>query len=295
MATERLFDRFVMVDWSAASQPTRGEDSIWRASYDVLSGTRQCINHPTRADAFRSIRAELVAAPDRRVLLGFDFALGYPEGFAARMFKPGSSWRAVWGAISEEIVDDDDNGNNRFPAAARLSERAGMSPGPFWGCPADRAVGALRATKPATFMGLPEFRLAERRLREGGRRPFSVWQLFGAGAVGSQTLLGIPVVRRLAEDPALSKRFRIWPFETGCDPYPTRSGAGSIIVAEVWPSMFEFVAVPNQVRDAAQVTAVCEQLGEIDRAGRLGELFAPSLTLEQSSVVEREEGWILGA
>jgi hypothetical protein len=170
-----------------------------------------------------------------------------------------------------------------------------MSPGPFWGCPADQAVGALRPTKPATFMGLPEYRLTEQRLRARGKRPFSVWQLYGAGAVGSQTLLGVNVIRRLAEDPQLSKRIRIWPFETGCDPNPTRSGPGSVVVAEVWPSMFEIPDDPRQVRDAAQVTALAEQLAEIDRAGRLGELFTPELTADESAIVEREEGWILGA
>jgi len=37
----------------------------------------------------------------------------------------------------------------------------------------------------------------ERKLLASGRRPFSVWQLLGCGAAGSQTLLGLPVCERL--------------------------------------------------------------------------------------------------
>ena len=52
-----MFDRFVVVDWSANSTPKRGRDSIWIA---VLDGHGVSVSNPsTRAAAEESL-AELV-------------------------------------------------------------------------------------------------------------------------------------------------------------------------------------------------------------------------------------------
>jgi hypothetical protein len=70
-----------------------------------------------------------------RVLVGFDFAYGYPRGFAAALGLTGTPWRAVWRYLTNEISDDPrTNINNRFEVAAQLNARLGSHV--FWGRPA---------------------------------------------------------------------------------------------------------------------------------------------------------------
>lgn len=290
---QRLFDRFVLLRWSSASKPTRGDDSVWRATLDVATGKVDVVNHATRADATAALTDELLAAVDERVLVGVDFPLGYPAGFAARLSKGDANWRAAWGAITDEVVDAPTNENNRFAAADRLNIRAGMSPGPFWGCAPGDATGSLAPDRPSTLFGLADHRLVERRLASAGHRIPTVWQIHGAGTVGGAALLGIPVLRRLSEHPTLARRIRIWPFDTGCDLVPTRGSTGAIVIAQVWPAAFTPDDGQHALPEVAQLVGVCKHLATLDASDRLGPLFAPSLPPDEARAVEREEGWIL--
>jgi 3',5'-cyclic-AMP phosphodiesterase len=294
-ALRRTFDRYVMLHWTAASKPTRGEDTLWSASLDARGGDVEIVNHPTRTHAIDSIVAALTAAPEDRVFVGIDVPLGFPSGFANRLSKGSGNWRAVWAAIAEEVVDSPTNENNRFRAADRINVRAGMSPGPFWGCPIDLATASLPVARPSTFFGLDERRLVGRRLRDAGHTVATAWQLVGKGSAASETLLAVAALRRLTEHPHVGRRIRVWPFDTGCDPEPTRLGAGSVVVAEVVPELFGVDADTHGLREVAQVTGVCQHLARLDRDGTVGELFAPDLTPEELRSVEREEGWVLGA
>ncbi|MEO6651177.1 MAG: cobalamin biosynthesis protein CbiG [Ilumatobacteraceae bacterium] len=293
MAT--LFDRIVVAAWSDADAPTRGADSIWRASIDVRSGEVTCVNHATRHLATRALIAELAETAGMRVFLGFDFPLGFPDGYAERLLQPGATWRSVWTAVDEAVDDDEDNSNNRFDAGAALNARAGMSPGPFWGCPPDADHGSVRPTRPGTFAGLSEFRIAESRLAARGVAAPAVWQLAGRGATGGRMLLGLPLVRDLAERSGLSRRIRLWPFETGCTPEPTRAAGDAIVIGEVWPWSFEHDPKAHELPDAARAISTAQFLARADRAGSLGLMFDPDLRIEDVAAVERQEGWILGA
>jgi len=290
-----LFDRIVLAAWSDADIPTRGDDSIWRASIDVSSGEVTCVNHATRHLATRALIDELEQTSGKRVFLGFDFPLGFPDGYAERLLKAGANWRAVWTAIDEAVDDHDDNSNNRFDAGAALNARAGMSPGPFWGCPPDADHGSVRPTRPGTFAGLSEFRIAERRLATRGVATPAVWQLHGPDSTGGRTLLGLPLVRDLAERSGLSRRVRLWPFETGCTPEPTRAAGDAIVIGEVWPWSFELDPTAHQLPDAARAISTAQFLARADRAGALSLMFDPDLRGEDLAAVERQEGWILGA
>lgn len=290
----RLFDRYVMLRWSTADKPTRGDDSVWRVALDTATGEVDVVNHATRSDAVAALTQELLAvADDERIFLGVDFPLGYPAGFAERFARGGANWRAAWAAITDEVVDSPTNENNRFVAADRLNDRAGMSPGPFWGCPPGEAVGSLGADRPPTLFGLAEHRIVERRLAGAGIAMPTVWQLAGPGAVGGAALLGIPVLRRLSEHPTLARRVRIWPFDTGCDLIPTRGSTGAIVVAQVWPAAFARDEGTHALPEIAQLAGVCRQLAALDATGRLGERFAPALSVDEYKVVEREEGWVV--
>lgn len=295
MTTARLFDRIVIAGWSDADTPTRGDDSIWRASIDVATGDVGCVNHATRHQATRGLVTELTATEGATVFVGFDFPLGFPNGFARRLVSGAANWRAVWTAVDDVVRDHDDNSNNRFEAGAALNTRAGMSPGPFWGCPPGESHGSVQPTRPRTFLGLPQFRIAEQRLAAKGVSTPTVWQLHGEQAAGGMALLGMPLVRELAERSGLAKRVRLWPFETGVTTTPTRAAADAIVLGEVWPWSYPLDPLAHPLPDAARAISTAQHLAALDRAGELGALFHPAVRDEDRLVVEREEGWILGA
>jgi hypothetical protein len=110
--------------------------------------------------------------------------------------------RAVWGYIEGRISDNDRNVSNRFDVAASINQQLGRH-APFWGRPENlvltlpfRKEVVYRAPEPG---GLSEWRQAEQQLQRFKTRPQSVWKLAGAGAVGSQSLVGIPVVAPLRD------------------------------------------------------------------------------------------------
>ena len=299
----RLFDVLVMVDWSGSARPKRGRDSIWSCGLDAHTGSVELVNHPTRAAARFAVREMLVAASNRRVLVGFDFPFGYPAGTAAAVGLEGAApWRALWDHVADVVTDDDRNRNNRFEVAAALNARISPSAGPFWACPPRLASPTLSTRKAPGFphpspLGQPllEFRLTERLLRAHGRHAFSVWQLLGAGSVGGQALLGIPTVAALCAEPTLSARSRVWPFTTGFTRDPTEGAADAVVHAEIWPSSVPVDLTRHPIRDGAQVLSVCHHLAALDRDGRLAALFAPSLSDQDAALAVAEEGWILGA
>ena len=294
-----MFDLVVMVDWSASSTPKTGADSIWIGGLDAATGEVTCENARTRRQAEQRLRDVLVAHPDRRILVGFDIAYAYPSGVAPCV-HPRGDWRGVWEHLAGVIEDDERNSNNRFAVAAALNAALGPGPGPFWGCPPSRASSTLDPRRvhavPIASPGGPilERRLTEQRLLDRRLRPSSTFQLYGNGCVGSQTLVGIPVLHRLVGDPALRDRTEVWPFTTGLVADPTGGRPDTIVHAEVWPSLLPVDRTLHGVKDAAQVIGLCRHLAALDRDGRLSTLFAPPVPSEALARVLREEGWILG-
>lgn len=284
-----MFDRYVVVDWSANSTPKLGRDSIWIATLDETSDV-SVVNVATRREAEGCLVELFEGHPASTTLLGVDFSLGFPAGTAAALGLAGTPWSATWAMLAERICDDDRNGNNRFTVAGELNRRLTAGAAPFWGCPPSAASDHLTTTKPAATEVLAQFRAAEEVLRSQGRRPFSSWQLLGAGAVGSQSLLGIPRLDRLRR--RFGDRVEVWPFTTGVEA-PVLSD-GTIVVAEVWPSMLDVEVAGADVRDAAQVDATARWLADSDAAGGLDAMFSPALSPEVLEAAIAEEGWVLG-
>jgi hypothetical protein len=285
-----MFDRFVVVDWSANSTPKLGRDSIWIGVRDS-AGDVSVTNLSTRSSAEAFLVDLFESDPVSSTLVGVDFSLGYPAGTAAALGLTGTAWAAMWALLAGRIVDDDRNGNNRFAVAAALNQQLTGAASPFWGCPPSAAGRHLTATKPPDSGRLGMFRATEDLLRARGRRPFSSWQLLGAGAVGSQSLLGIARLHALRT--RLGERLEVWPFTTGL--HTPTLGEGTIVVAEVWPSMLAGDDAGEMVRDAAQVCAAARWLAETDRSGGLGALFTPALPPMVAAAAVAEEGWVLGA
>jgi precorrin-8X/cobalt-precorrin-8 methylmutase len=287
-----MFDHFVMVDWSAASVPRTGPDSIW-VCWRGPGGAKWLENPRTRHRA-RALLAEWLAAAHtrgERVLVGFDFPFGYPAGFAAKLGLSGPPWRAVWDEIARLIKDDKHNGNNRFDVAEAFNRRISSASFPFWGRPAKSQRAHLAATRPSyNTEGLAERRCIDGREYMPGAQP--CWKLCYPGSVGSQTLTGIPVVRALRDDPRWRDAARIWPFETGLRPPENPS----VVFAEVYPSLWKKQIPPSKPKDAAQVGFVAHFFAERDRSDDLVRFFAgdPGLSAADRRLVEHEEAWALG-
>src|SRR5262249_42939715 len=107
---------------------------------------------------------------------------------------------------------------------------------------------------------------------------------------------GIPVVRRLRDDPRFAGAIRVWPFETGLAAPAPANGEGRIVLAEIYPSLIAIAPRPGEVKDSAQVRAVARWFAAHDEAGPPAASFAgdPALTQAERRIVESEEGWILG-
>lgn len=298
----RLFDNYVIVDWSAAAAKATGADSIWIGVLrrDVRLKLRfEADNPPTRHAAMDRLAGLLdeFARRGDRTLLGFDFPMGYPAGTAAALGLASGPdlppWAAMRAFLAREIKDKADNSNNRFQVAARMNRLISGGPFPFWGCPPRDALTTLQPKKTRAHGpgDLAEFRLTDRAAK--GTSP--VWKLYTAGSAGSQALTGIARLEALrARWPSM----RLWPFETGLSTLTREALEGvDVVAAEVWPSLLPVTPAPGEVRDMAQTRTLARHFADLDEAGRLARLFdAPAgLSAEQQALVVGEEGWILGA
>ena len=273
-----MFDRVIIVDWSAAStaSPRRpSADAIWMADIDLHRET--CHYHRTRASAEAQLLAAIHAAQGagQRLLIGCDFPFGYPAGFAQALTGQASA-RAIWAYLADAIKDSDDNANNRFAVASAVNARFGN--GPFWGCPVAAQTAHLSPRKRVDYTALP---FDERRLIEQmvpAAQP--VWKLFTTGSVGSQSLMGLPMIHRLAQLQGVS----VWPFDNALAP---------VVLAEVYPSLLapqvaHHLAQAGAIKDAVQVQLLARALMRQPR-----QKMAQMLALPDPAA--REEGWILGA
>ena len=296
----RLFSAYVIVDWSAAAKPTTGADSIWIGvlKRDVrFRMAFESYNPATRGEAEKRLGIILDDLKKRgeRALLGFDFPLGFPRGFANALKLSGEpTWRAVWDQLDRMVKDKADNTNNRFGVGSEINRRLTGGPFPFWGCPPKDALTTLQPKRSRAHGSddLPEFRHADLAAKGAA----SIWKLYYNGSVGGQALLGIPAVRRLKL--ARGEAVRVWPFETGFGPLTEADLEGvDVVVAEVYPSMLKADGAPGEVKDLVQVRTTAEHFARLDEANRLGALFGPPKAAPAESVLdaEREEGWILGA
>lgn len=262
------WDTVVMIDWSGGNQrpvkPTA--DAIWacRARAGVAE---EPVYLRSRQAAERWIR-DMVAeerAAGRRVLIGFDFPFGFPKGFARSLAGVDDPF-AVW-AWLEARIEDTLTANNRFDVAGQINA---LFPGvgPFWGNGLKRDITDLpRKGTIRTNHAMPEKRAAETRAKGA----FPVWQLSGAGAVGGQVLMGLPVLHRLRRDLGM----RVWPFE------PLESDLAAV---EIWPSLTVGPAPEGWIKDQWQVFEVARVVSALS-SEKLAEML---------DVDAPEEGWIFG-
>lgn len=269
------FKTVVMVDWSARSAPSPVKPTKDSIFIGVSRGGREeTTYHRTRLAAMSALTElldeELRAG--RRVLVGFDFPFGYPQGFARAVTGTDDPF-AVWEWLAKRIEDDDRNRNNRWDVAATLNA---MFPGvgPFWGCPEARASAVLPAKGRARRgHGMEERREVERLLPKAQ----TCWKLFTTGSVGSQVLMGLPHVQRLRV--RFGETLAVAPFEAPDAP---------IVLAEIYPGLID-AAVKARVREGEILDA-----GQVRLVARAFARLAPKRLDALLREGNREEGWILG-
>lgn len=289
----RLFNAYVVVDWSAASTPKQGKDSIWIGvlKRDVRFRLAfEAHNPATREEAMKvlgAIFAELKRKGER-VLVGFDFPLGFPAGTAGALKLKDPTWAGVWAFLAKDMVDKPTNVNNRFAVANKMNRLMTDAARPFWGAPPKDVQTWLSATKPEAAKGdMPALREADKAAKAK-----SVWQLSGVGAVGGQALVGIPRVKALLD--GFGERARVWPFQTGWRVQTETDLEGiDVVFAEVYPALHGAKPEAGEVIDRAQVRATAEHFAKLDEQGKLGAAFGPGDGAKVQAV-ESEEGWILG-
>lgn len=261
-----------MVDWSGGNDTGARprKDAIWACV--VREGAAEApvyLRNRGLAEDWLAALIEAELQAGRRLALGFDFPFGYPTGFAAALTgqaDPLALWR--WFATR---VSDAPTENNRFDLAGEINLRfAGQ--GPFWGNGLRRDIAGLPRRKTDYANPFAYRRQAEARAKGA----FPLWQMSGAGSVGGQVMMGLPVLHRLRL--RFAPHLSVWPFE----PLAT-----SVAVLEIWPSLTVQGVPAGWIKDAWQVHSVA-----LDLARRPVADLTRLLTVTAPAALE--EGWILG-
>jgi hypothetical protein len=168
--------RTVAIDWSGRALNARR--TIWIAEA-ADEGLVFLENGRGRLEVGQLLVDWAMVSPD--LIVGLDFAFSFPAWFLDEMGV--SSAHDLWVA-----------------AASKGDEWLAACESPFWGRPGKpRPDLAGRAHYRATDAGVPA---------TAGIRPKSVFQIGGAGAVGTASIRGMPILNRLSR-----AGFSIWPFD----------------------------------------------------------------------------------
>ncbi len=263
------FDTIVMVDWSGGADrgPTPVKDAIWAGvNRGGVADAPVYLRNRQVAEAWLSDLFEVERAAGRRVLVGFDFPFGYPRGFCEALTGQ-TDPLVLWEWFAARIEDSAAT-NNRFDLAGEVNRTLGAGQGPFWANGLARDIEGLPRRKDSYANPFPERRKAE----EQAKGAFTCWQMAGAGAVGSQVFMGLPVLARLRQKHDVA----VWPFQPLEAP---------IAFVEVWPSLTVRGGPPEgMIKDAWQVAEVARQIAAL----------APETLQGILDVAAPEEGWIFG-
>jgi hypothetical protein len=164
----------VAVDWSGAAQGAAARIFMAHVVDGVLVSLRNGRTRQQVVDDLVELRAHCPAG----LVVGLDFSFSFPAWFVRS--RHCTSVDDVWRAATREGED----------------WLAGCDP-PFWGRPG----------RPRPVLA-EHLRRAEKAISVGGISPKSVFQVGGAGAVGTGSVRGMPYLPQLRQ-----AGFSIWPFD----------------------------------------------------------------------------------
>ncbi|MEL7258083.1 MAG: gephyrin-like molybdotransferase Glp [Pseudomonadota bacterium] len=267
------FDRIAIVDWSGGNDtgPRPKKDAIWMGcAAEGQDDQPIYLRNRIKAEAAIASLIEDALEKGQWLCVGFDFPFGFPKGFAKALTGQAHVF-AVWDWL-EERIEDTPKANNRFDVAGQINEMfSGV--GPFWFNGLKREIAHLPRKDTRTGHGMKKWRQAEKNAPGA----FSCWQVGGAGAVGGQVLMGLPVLNRLRRQ--FEGHIAIWPFEPLDRP---------ISFVEIWPGLINPVVKEAEakggIRDAEQVRLLARAVSRLsaDDLEAMLDVDAP------------EEGWIMG-
>jgi hypothetical protein len=229
--TRRPPCRIVAVDWSGDKTASGQRKKIWVADWQDgeldLSGGR------TREETTEYLIAAARATPD--MVVGLDFAFSYPAWFVREQGCESAAefWELVARGKGEEWLST----SNSF----------------CWGRKGRRCPDGHREPE---WLG---FRQTDRAITIGGIQPKSPFQIGGAGAVGTGSLRGMPMLDRLRR-----AGFGVWPFTT----------PGFPVAVEIYPRLF---------------TGKGNKSGQESRARHLGGAPFSGISLDAKGKAENSE------
>jgi hypothetical protein len=198
---DRGLQRVVAVDWSGDKGPGQRR-KIWAGVWTAATGKVLLENGRTRVELMEWLVEMARETP--RMVVGFDFSFSYPAWFLKEwgIASAPEFWQVVAEGQGEKWLHKDCE-DGRFWGRMG-SQRHGKKPAEFCGEHAHRMLRcAETALKVRAEIADP---VAVARI--AGIAPKSVFQIGGAGAVGTGSLRGMPGLLVLR-----SAGFRIWPFD----------------------------------------------------------------------------------
>jgi len=171
--------RIIAIDWSGDKTLSGQRRKIWIA--DWHDNTVTLTSGRTREQTAEYLIEAANQMPE--LVAGLDFAFSYPAWFLRDQRCP--SAEAFWSLIANGKGEEWLSQPNSFCWGRKGSR-----------CPTDHRAPAWRG-----------FRQTDREIGIAGIQPKSPFQIGGAGAVGTGSLRGIPILHRLRQ-----AGFSIWPF-----------------------------------------------------------------------------------
>jgi hypothetical protein len=165
--------RVIAIDWSGDARTARKH--IWLAEA-VRPG--ELVRLEGGRDR-HEIAEHLASLPSQDLAIGFDFAFSFPTWFIAELGL--RSAQELWAHVTL-------HGEAWLAACAP----------PFWGHPGRSRPPQAQPALRRADLGVP---------RTAGIAPRSIFQIGGAGAVGTGSIRGMPLLHRLAATGA-----RVWPY-----------------------------------------------------------------------------------
>ncbi|WP_260706692.1 hypothetical protein [Edaphobacter flagellatus] len=198
--------RIVGVDWSGDKGPGQRK-KIWAGVWTAPQ--RGASRAEVRLEGGRT-RGELIewlialSHETPRMVVGFDFSFSFPAWFLAEhgVTSAPEFWQRVADGDGERWLHEE-CADARFWGKIGVN-RDGKKPAEFCGEHAHRMLRKAESLlKVRALIANPE-----QAAKVAGIAPKSVFQIGGAGAVGTASLRGMPCLLRLRE-----AGFRVWPFD----------------------------------------------------------------------------------
>ena len=176
--------RIIAIDWSGAKRGAGKK--IWAAEFRDDQPVEELITGRDR----EWIKNHLIKASQEETVVGLDFAFSFPAWFVQSQANSAQEMWAKVAEYGENWLRDCDS--------------------PFWGC---------KGTRRCDLGDKEHYRQTEQQFRIGAIQPKSVFQILGAGAVGTGSIRGIKMLHEL------KPHFAIWPFD----------GPNLPLIIEIWP------------------------------------------------------------